>query len=78
MTRYLFIVMAGLLTLIAATAVRAGGKAVLLVCDLSSKEIILKTPLAYGQPFAIRYIHSVDHSPVFEVFTANKGEGLSL
>ena len=78
MKRYLFIVMAGLLTLIAATAVRAGGKPELLVCDHNSKEIILKTPLAYGQPFAIRYIHSVDHSPVFEVFTAKKGEGLVL
>jgi len=78
MRRYLFIMMMGFLTLIAATTVRAGGKAALLVCDHNSKEIILKTPFAYGQTFSIRYIHSVDHSPVFEVFTAKKGEGLVL
>jgi hypothetical protein len=78
MKRYLFIVMAGVLTLAAAGTVRPGGKAVLLVRDYSSKEIILKTPFDYGETFAIRYIHSVDQTPVFEVFTAKKGQGLVL
>jgi hypothetical protein len=75
---YVFIVMAVVLSLAAAATVWSGGGAALLVCDYSSKEILLKTPLNYGESFTIRYIHSVDQSPVFEVFTARKGEGLVL
>ena len=74
----MFIMMAGVLSLAAAATVCPGGNAALLVCDYSSKQIILKIPLNYGQTFAIRYMHSVDHSPVFEVFTAQKGQGLVL
>ena len=74
----MFLMMAGVLSLAAAATVRPGGEAALVVCDYSNKDIILKTPLNYGETFAIRYIHSVDHSPVFEVFTAKKGEGLVL
>jgi hypothetical protein len=41
-------------------------------------EVLLRIPLQYGQAFTIRYIHSVDHAPVFEVFRALKEEGLVL
>ena len=34
--------------------------------------------LPYEDTFTIRYIHSVDHAPVFEVFRAVKGKGLVL
>lgn len=78
MRRKYFIILTALLTLIAATTVRPEDTPALLVLDYSSKAIILRAPLAYGRSFAIRYIHSVDRSPVFEVFKAEKGEGLVL
>jgi len=34
--------------------------------------------LPYGDTFTLRYIHSVDHAPVFEVFRAVRGKGLVL
>jgi hypothetical protein len=70
--------MMGVVILMAPATGWPGATPVLLVRDHQSKEIIMKTPLAYGQSFAIRYIHSVDHSPVFEVFKAKKGQGLVL
>ena len=78
MRRKYFIILTALLTLIAATTVRPEDTPALLVLDYSSKAIILRAPFAYGRSFAIRYIHSVDRSPVFEVFKAEKGEGLVL
>ncbi|MBN1104129.1 MAG: DUF1850 domain-containing protein [Deltaproteobacteria bacterium] len=78
MRREYFILFTAFLFLIVATTVRSGDRPTLLVLDHKSKEIILKEPFAYGHSFTIRYIHSVDRSPVFEVFTAEKGEGLVL
>jgi len=78
MRRKYFVLLTALLFLIAATTVGPGDKPTLLVFDHKSKEVILREPFAYGQSFAIRYIHSVDRFPVFEVFSAEKGEGLVL
>ena len=50
----------------------------LLVRDYVSQEILLDLPVCYGDSFTIRYIHSVDISPVFEVFRIEKGTGLVL
>ncbi|MBN2420511.1 MAG: DUF1850 domain-containing protein [Deltaproteobacteria bacterium] len=35
-------------------------------------------PLSHGQTFSLRYIHSVDHAPVFEVFSVEKDKGIVL
>ena len=78
MRRGYFIVFTALLILVSATKVRPGDTPALLVFDPCNREIILRAPLAYGQSFTIRYIHSVDRSPVFEVFEAKKGVGLVL
>ncbi|OQY58656.1 MAG: hypothetical protein B6245_10700 [Desulfobacteraceae bacterium 4572_88] len=50
----------------------------LLVRDYVSQKILLDLPVRYGDSFTIRYIHSVDISPVFEVFRIEKGTGLVL
>lgn len=78
MRRGYFIILTALLLLTAPRTVFPGDTPVLLVFDPCSEEIILRTPLAYGRTFTIRYIHSVDRAPVFEVFEAAKGEGLVL
>ena len=78
MRRKHFIMSTALWILVAATTVRPGDMPALLVMDHVSKEIILRAPLVYGQSFSIRYIHSVDRAPVFEVFEAKKGKGLVL
>jgi hypothetical protein len=78
MRRGHFIILTALLTLMTATKVRPGDTPALLVFDPCNQEIILRAPLVYGRSFTIRYIHSVDRSPVFEVFEVKKGEGLVL
>jgi len=78
MRRKDFKIWAVLLILITSTPVRSGDLPALLILDYSSREVILREPLAYGGSFAIRYIHSVNRSPVFEVFRVEKGEGLIL
>jgi hypothetical protein len=78
MRRGYFIILTALLTLIAATTGRPEDTPALLVFDPCNNEIILRAPIAYGRSFTIRYIHSVDRSPVFEVFEVKKGEGLVL
>lgn len=50
----------------------------LCICDHSTGAVILRIPLDFEQSFTIRYIHSVDHSPVFEVFRVVKGTGIVL
>jgi hypothetical protein len=50
----------------------------LCVRDCNAEKMLLKIPVEYGQSFTIRYIHSVDISPVFEVFRVEKGIGLVL
>lgn len=78
MRREYFKIWAALLILVTSTTVRSGDLPALLIFDYSSREVILREPLAYGRSFAIRYIHSVDRSPVFEIFRVEKGEGLIL
>ncbi len=46
--------------------------------DLETGTTILEIPVRYGRPFTIRYIHSVDISPVYEVFQADAGRGIVL
>jgi len=46
--------------------------------NLSSNEIVLHLPLRIDETFTIRYIHSVDHSPVFEVFELDQEGRLAL
>ena len=46
--------------------------------DLETDTTILEMPVLYGRPFAIRYIHSVDISPVYEVFEADPERGIVL
>ena len=46
--------------------------------DLSSNATILSLPLFLDETFTIRYIHSVDHSPVFEVFELDQEGRLTL
>ena len=46
--------------------------------DLSSNTILLRVPLADNETFTIRYIHSVDHAPVYEVFEVNRDGCLAL
>lgn len=62
------------------TPVAAGADAQLhlLVREYGHQKTILEFPLNYGEVFTIRYIHSVDGTPVFEVFRAVKGVGIRL
>lgn len=46
--------------------------------DPSSEEVILRIPLHLDETFTIRYIHSVDHTPVFEVFELDQEGNLVL
>jgi len=39
---------------------------------------LISVPIEPGEGFTIRYIHSVDISPVYEVFYADEKKGLSL
>jgi hypothetical protein len=48
------------------------------VIDLSSNATILSLPLFLDETFTIRYIHSVDHSPVCEVFELDQEGRLTL
>lgn len=56
----------------------ATSRTVLLVRETDYPRVLLRMPLPYGDTFTIRYIHSVDHTPVYEVFKAKKGKGLVL
>lgn len=46
--------------------------------DLSSNTTILSLPLFPNETFTMRYIHSVDHSPVCEVFELDQHGRLTL
>jgi hypothetical protein len=59
-------------------AEQAGAGPELIVRDYKDNKIIFKIHLSQDQNFTIRYIHSVDHSPVFEVFTVKKDKGIVL
>jgi hypothetical protein len=67
-----------LFTLPLAWPVHGEGRPVLLLRDYKSGRTLLEIPLLYNQTFTIRYIHSVDHAPVFETFRVVQGKGLFL
>ncbi|MFP4349133.1 MAG: DUF1850 domain-containing protein [Thermodesulfobacteriota bacterium] len=46
--------------------------------DLETGAPLLEIPVRYSRPFTIRYIHSVDISPVYEVFQADRERGIVL
>ena len=77
MRYFLLVIIVGLIPL-TFTSVWSGSRPVLLIRDHNTKEALLEIPVTYGQTFTIRYIHSVDKTPVFEVFRAVKGHGLVL
>ncbi len=46
--------------------------------DFSSGRLLLSFPLRADETFTIRYIHSVDHTPVFEVFEVDPSGRLAI
>lgn len=50
----------------------------LMVRDYRTQKPIVQIPVDYGQAITMRYIHSVDLSPVFEVFRVDEDDGLVL
>ncbi|GBC62412.1 DUF1850 domain-containing protein [Desulfonema ishimotonii] len=50
----------------------------LVVRDYETGKALLNLPVRYEQQFTIRYIHSVDISPVFEVFRIDEKKGFVL
>jgi len=50
----------------------------LVVSDFSTHEIIAVLPVEAGDKFTIRYIHSVDKTPIFEEFRLDLKQGLVL
>jgi hypothetical protein len=50
----------------------------LVIRDCETRKPIAQVPVEYGQAVTMRYIHSVDLSPVFEVFRVEKDDGLVL
>ncbi len=50
----------------------------LVVSDFSTTEIIAALPVKAGDRFTIRYIHSVDKTPIFEEFRLDLKQGLVL
>ncbi len=50
----------------------------LVVSNYATGEIITALPVKCGDKFTIRYIHSVDKTPIFEEFRLDKREGLVL
>jgi len=48
------------------------------VSDPFSREVLLNLPLRPDETFAIRYIHSVDHTPIFEVFETDSEGRLAI
>lgn len=49
-----------------------------LVRDFQTENEIIRLPIEYGQTITLGYIHSVDRSPVYEVFRIDKEKGLVL
>jgi len=50
----------------------------LVVSNFSTAEIIAILPVSAGDKFTIRYIHSVDKTPIFEEFRLDLKQGLVL
>jgi hypothetical protein len=50
----------------------------LVVRDYRTQKPIVQIPVDYGQAITMRYVHSIDLSPVFEVFRVDEDNGLVL
>ena len=50
----------------------------LVVSDYATGKIIAEMPVKTNDRFVIRYIHSVDHTPIFEQFRLDPEKGLVL
>ncbi len=50
----------------------------LVVSDYSTTEVIANLKVEAGDKFTIRYIHSVDKTPIFEEFRLDQKQGLVL
>jgi hypothetical protein len=61
-----------------AGTIHGGDRPAVSIRDCGSGRIVLEIPVTYDRPFSMRYIHSVDRSPVFEVFRPTKDRGLLL
>ena len=78
MKKFLFMSVLHLIVFPVSEMAQAGEPPLLTVRDFASGEVFLQLPVRYGQAFTIRYVHSVDRSPVFETFRVKKGAGLVL
>jgi len=82
--RYRFLV-SGLLFLLC-LSISVGGRGCevagtvprLVVCDYTTGKVIVDFPIRCGDSFVMRYIHSVDHTPIFEQFRLDPEKGLVL
>ena len=50
----------------------------LVVSEFGSGKVIVSLPAASGERFTIRYIHSVDKTPIFEEFRLDAAKGIIL
>jgi len=50
----------------------------LVVSEFGTGRVIVELPVEAGESFVIRYIHSVDHTPIFEQFRLDPQQGLVL
>ena len=50
----------------------------LVISNFSTTEIIAALPVTAGEKFILRYIHSVDKTPIFEEFRLDLKQGLVL
>lgn len=61
-----------------AGSVAHAGHSYLEVREWGSGRVLLGLPLNQGETFTLRYIHSVDHTPVFEIFELDPEGKLAL
>lgn len=68
----------GLATAVFCHAAAEGDRYRLLIQDPETDAELLRLPLRADETFTIRYIHSVDHTPVFEIFEITPDGRLAL
>ena len=66
------------LTVVASTSMDVLAQPHLFIRDHETRQVLFRFPLRYGADFTIRYIHSVDHFPVYEVFRVSREKGIVL
>jgi hypothetical protein len=67
-----------LLHLLASQATAFSEHPYLLVIEQENGSSLISMPIEPGELFTIRYIHSVDISPVYEVFYADEEKGIMI